>query len=167
MTIKSRPTMFSALLLMLPLAAGASGDHAGGHGDDSAVFGEPADPGEADRTIKVIARDTMSFEPAQVDVKPGETVRFVVENVGDVQHSFTLGTPAGQEAHEKEMQGMAMEDMAGHMDNDPTGMVVQPGETGRLTWHFDAEGPVEFACHIPGHYPAGMKGRIRIERTHG
>ena len=104
----------------------------------------------------------MRFEPAQIAVQPGETVRFVVENEGQLQHSFTLGTPDYQQAHEREMQGMPMEDMAGHMDGSPNGIVVQPGETGVLTWRFERGGPVEFACHIPGHYPAGMKGRIRI-----
>ncbi len=69
MKLKSRPALASILLLVLPLAAGASGDHAGGHGDHSIVFGEPADPGDADRTVEVIARDTMRFEPDRIDVR--------------------------------------------------------------------------------------------------
>ncbi len=159
-------------LLLAPLTSAiAAGEHEGGHGHEDGhgdgghqvAFGQPADPGDADRTVEVIARDTMRFEPDRIKVEAGETIRFVVNNVGQLQHSFTLGTPASQKAHEKEMQGMAMEAMAGHMDNDPTGMVVQPGGTGQLTWRFKASGPIQFACHIPGHYPAGMKGRIRIK----
>ena len=159
-------------LLLAPLASAiAAGEHEGGHGHEDGhgngghevAFGQPADPGHADHTVEVIAHDTMRFEPDRIDVEAGETIRFVVRNIGQLQHSFTLGTPTGQEAHEKEMQGMAVEDMAGHMANDPTGMVIQPGETGQLTWRFTESGPVEFACHIPGHYPAGMKGRIRIK----
>ena len=139
----------------------------GGHGHDdgghSFGFGRPADPADADRTVEVIARDTMTFEPDSVQVKPGETVRFVVRNVGQLQHSFTLATPAAQRQHEQEMQGMPADEMAGHMRDDPNGIVVQPGATGSLVWRFAGGGPVQFACHIPGHYPAGMKGRIRIE----
>jgi uncharacterized cupredoxin-like copper-binding protein len=60
------------------------------------------------------------------------------------------------------MQGMPMEEMAHHMRDEPNGLVVQPGETKSLTWRFAEGGPVQFACHIPGHYPAGMKGRIRV-----
>lgn len=174
------------LLLALPGTAVASGEHDGGHngdqaehggdghhGDDeahghggdghSAGFGRPAKADQADRTVRITALDTMRFKPQSIQVEAGETVRFVVENPGQLQHSFTLGTPAGQRAHEKEMQGMPIERMAGHMDNDPTGMVIQPGGTESLTWRFKRGGAVQFACHIPGHYDAGMKGRIRVE----
>lgn len=138
---------------------------AGGHGDGSGHsfdFGAAAPDAEPDRTIEIVARDTMRFEPDSVTVKPGETVRFVVRNVGSLQHSFTLGSPQYQQQHEQEMQGMALEMMAGHMDDSDNGIVVQPGQTDSLTWKFEKDGPVEFACHIPGHYPAGMKGGIRI-----
>lgn len=58
---------------------------------------------------------------------------------------------------------MAPERMAGHMEDSPNGVVVQPGRTGSLTWRFERGGPIQFACHIPGHYPAGMKGGIRVD----
>jgi uncharacterized cupredoxin-like copper-binding protein len=84
--------------------------------------------------------------------------------VGQLKHSFTLAMPAQQREHEKEMQGMSMDRMAGHMDDDPNGIVVQPGETGSITWRFTEATNIEFACHIPGHYPAGMKGSINVDR---
>lgn len=161
----------AALFSLVTGMAGASGSHGSGHGqgsdgDDSDgggyAYGSPADPSEADRTVQVDAQDQMRFSPGSLEVESGETVRFVVENVGSVQHSFTLATPAGQDAHEKEMQGMAQEKLADHMKQDSNGIVVQPGETKTLTWTFDEGGPVEFACHIPGHYTAGMKGRINV-----
>ena len=169
------------LLLVLAGPLPASGDHEGGHDDaghggeghgdeghhdgggHSFGFGEPAPASQADRTVRITAKDTMKFSPDSVTVEAGETVTFVVENVGRLQHSFSLATPTAQREHEKEMQGMPMDQMASHMDDDPNGIVVQPGQTDRLTWHFTEGGPVQFACHIPGHYPAGMKGRIRIE----
>ena len=134
--------------------------HEGGHGR---AFGQPASADAADRTVEIVARDTMRFEPSEVEVDAGETIRFVVRNTGKLQHSFTLGTPAGQKAHERQMQGMSTDAMAGHMKGDPTGMVVPPGETRTLAWRFADDGPVEFACHIPGHYPAGMKGKVRFQ----
>lgn len=171
-----------ATLLALALAAPAAmaaGEHEGGHGHDEEghghgdgghghgghdfAFGEAAPDATPDRTVEIVARDTMAFEPAQVTVEPGEVVRFVVHNTGQLQHSFTLGSPKYQRAHEKEMQGMPHDELAGHMADNPNGMVVAPGDTGRLTWRFEKGGPVQFACHIPGHYAAGMKGRIRVK----
>ncbi len=152
-----------AALLMLSAVAWSAGGHGDGHGHGHGgfSFGEPAQAGDADRTVE-IAADEMDFSTESVQVEPGETVRFVVENTGEVQHAFTLGTPDGQVGHEEEMEGMPMEEMAGHMRDEPNGLVVQPGETKSLTWRFAEGGPVQFACHIPGHYPAGMKGRIVV-----
>jgi uncharacterized cupredoxin-like copper-binding protein len=154
----------------------ASGDHEGGHGnsdnghghDDGHGrmdfdFGMAAPADEADRTVEIVARDTMRFEPAHITVEAGETVTFRVRNVGQLQHSFTLGSHGYHQQHDREMMDMPMDDLAHHMDDSPNGMVVQPGETGTLTWRFRKGGAIEFACHIPGHYPAGMKGRLEIE----
>lgn len=168
-----RPSRLSAtVLLAMSLAATgsviAAGEHGGGHDNNgdghSFAFGTPADADEADRTITVTARDNMKFEPDSVSVEKGTTIRFVVDNVGQLQHSFTLAKPGQQRAHEEEMQGMSMDRMAGHMDDEPNGIVVQPGETGSITWRFTEATTVQFACHIPGHYPAGMKGDIRVNR---
>lgn len=158
-----RAAVTLTLLALLPSLALGGGEHGGGHnGSDSPSFGEPAEAAAADRTVTIDANDEMAFSPSTVDVEKGETVRFVVENVGELQHSFTLGTPKGQRQHEEEMKGMAADKMASHMTGDPTGMVIQPGQTRSLTWHFTQARAVQFACHIPGHYPAGMKGKIRI-----
>ncbi len=169
----TRPSPYAAAaLLALSLAAVgpviAAGEHDGEHGNHGGGhtfgFGAPADAGEADRTITVTARDNMKFSPDSVLIDKGTTVRFVIENVGQLQHSFTLATPAQQREHEEEMQGMSMDRMAGHMDDDPNGIVVQPGDTGSITWRFTEATTVQFACHIPGHYPAGMKGSIRVSQ---
>ncbi|MDZ7748740.1 MAG: plastocyanin/azurin family copper-binding protein [Halofilum sp. (in: g-proteobacteria)] len=178
------PVPRQALALVLALAAPAAmaaGDHAGGHGqqeqgghghEDSGHghhgahgfdFGAAAPNAEPDHTIEIVAHDRMRFEPASVTIEPGQVVRFVVRNRGELQHSFTLGSPQYQRTHEREMQGMAPENMAGHMEGSPNGMVVAPGSTDSLTWRFEAGGPIQFACHIPGHYDAGMKGRVRLQ----
>jgi hypothetical protein len=36
--------------------------------------------------------DAMRFEPDRLDVRQGETVRFVVRNTGKVMHEFVIGT---------------------------------------------------------------------------
>lgn len=139
----------------LGTAGAGHGDH-GDHGGMGAVGG-PADASEADRTIDVTALDTMAFDPAELEVDAGETITFVVTNVGEAVHEFTLGDPAMQEQHAEEMAG------ASEMHhNQPNSIVVDPGETGELTWHFREAGTVEYACHQPGHYPAGMHGEIDV-----
>src|SRR5688572_31164244 len=44
------------------------------------------------RTIKIKMSDAMRFSPDRIEVKQGETVRFVHRNVGKVMHEFVLGT---------------------------------------------------------------------------
>jgi uncharacterized cupredoxin-like copper-binding protein len=126
------------------------------HADDEAM-GEPADPSDATRTIAVEAFD-MAFDPQTISVEPGEVVTFEVTNTGEAVHEFFLGDSAMQQEHADEMA-----DMDGDMVHDePYSIRLQPGETKQLTWRFADSGNVEFACHEPGHYQAGMHGQISV-----
>jgi uncharacterized cupredoxin-like copper-binding protein len=40
---------------------------------------------------------------------------------------------------------------------------VKPGASGQLVWTFDQAGRFEFACLIPGHFEAGMKGQVEVQ----
>jgi uncharacterized cupredoxin-like copper-binding protein len=126
------------------------------HADDEAM-GEPADASEATRTIEVEAFD-MAFEPESISVEPGEVVTFEVTNTGEAVHEFFLGDSAMQQEHAEEMADMGS-DMA---HDEPYSIRLQPGETKELTWRFADSGEVEFACHEPGHYQAGMHGQINV-----
>lgn len=137
----------------------AAGDHENGHGFS---FGKPVDAGEADRTVEIDATDSMDFQPSDIVVRTGEVVRFVVTNTGTLHHSFTLGSKSWHRDHEQQMQGLSPEDIVTHMRSEPNGAVVPPGETRTLTWKFLEPGVVEIGCHVPGHYPAGMKGKVDV-----
>lgn len=117
-------------------------------------FGSPGKESEATRTVEVEASD-IRFSPARMEIKLGETVKFVVKNVGQVDHEFTVGDRASQRAHALMMKKMP--DMK-HED-EPEAVTLKPGETKTLVWKFDKKpaAPLEFACHEPGHYEAGMK----------
>jgi len=157
-----------------------------GHAYD---FGKPAKAAQATRTVEIKLGE-MFFEPESIDVKPGETVRFVIHNTGSLLHEFNLGSAAMHAGHQKEMQQMmdsgmltptGMHDMSrmdpgsmdhskmGHGDmpmmnhDDPNSVLVEPGNTAELTWTFSKATSLEFACNIPGHYQAGMVGKLTVK----
>ena len=129
--------------------------------ENSGGVGGPAAADEAARTVEVTALDTMTFEPSKINVSTGETLTFVVTNSGQAVHEFTLGDAAMQQQHADEMAQIA----DGMAHNDPNSIRLQPGETKQLTWRFGDTGTLEYACHEPGHYQAGMRGPIAITLT--
>ena len=113
---------------------------------------------EAARTIEVDMVD-IAFEPASIDVEAGETVRFVFSNEGEAVHEGFVGDEQAQEEHDAERArgGDDDEEMQGmEHDGDDEAVVVDPGDTGELTYTFDEPGLVQVGCHQPGHYEAGM-----------
>ena len=124
-------------------------------------FGEPADPSEASRTIEIEALDSLRFKPAVVRVEPGDAVTFRVHNAGSLAHEFLIGTEADQTEAEVRAQRNLLRGSA----DRPEALFLDAGGIAELTWRFPPEGvpPVFFACHAPGHFSLGMKGRIRVE----
>lgn len=158
----------AALLLLLGLeAASAHSDHEidnmkGMHAPAGKfAFGAPGDAAKPDRIVHITMHD-LSFEPDALTVKAGETIRFVVANGSAIEHDFTLGDAATEEAHRKEMAEMFEAGGTMHHSDDPNAVLVEPGKTRELTWKFTQPGRLEFDCNIPGHYEAGMKGAIAV-----
>lgn len=150
---------FSILMLgALPGVVLASGLHAGGHdGHEAMAFGAPGEAAEVNRTIEIRAGDNMRYTPAAITVKRGETIKFVIKNTGRLQHELVLGNAASLREHAETMRKYP--DME---HDDPNMAKIAPGATGTLIWKFSRAGTVDFACLIPGHYEAGMKGSIRV-----
>lgn len=143
-------------------SGGAGGDTPPASRDESTGgVGVPADSEEAARTVAVTTLDTMAFEPSGINVSAGETVTFRVTNTGQAVHELTLGDAAMQQAHADEMAQMA----DGMAHDQVNSLTLQPGETKQLTWRFGDTGTLEYACHEPGHYQAGMRGQITIGLT--
>ena len=67
--------------------------------------GRPGVASQADRTIRITATDA-AFDVKDLDVKAGETVRFVVTNQGQLVHEFVLASAAQQKEHEQGMMNM-------------------------------------------------------------
>jgi len=67
-------------------------------------FGIAADPAKVSRTIAIDMSDDMRYAPAKLDVKLGETVRFVVANKGATMHELVLGTKGDIDKHAQAMK---------------------------------------------------------------
>jgi uncharacterized cupredoxin-like copper-binding protein len=116
-----------ALMIVVLFAVGCSGGGAS----------EPLTP--ADIEIHVVATE-WAFEPAQIKVPAGKTVRITLENKGSVAHNF------------------AVKDLAFQVD-------VAPKQTkGRnLTLKNAAE--YRLICSLPGHAESGMVGTFTVTES--
>ena len=139
------------VLLTAVIATGSVFAH-----DHPSSAGQPGEIKAVDRVIAISAED-IKFSPTTITVRAGETVKFVVTNHGKLPHEFVIADKAEQEMHEKEMQSMgAME------RHDSNALSIQPGESKTLIWKFTQPGTVQYGCHVPGHYIAGMIGSIQV-----
>ena len=126
--------------LLLVLLAGACAH---------ASAGEPG----RERTI-AITMHYSSFDPAELHVVPGETVRFVLTNTDPIDHEFILGDDEVQRIHEEGTEA--------HHGAKPGEITVPAGATGETTFTFPDGGEVIFGCHSPGHYAYGMRGLVVV-----
>ena len=123
-------------------------------------WGIAGDAKSAKRSIEVGMADNMRFTPARIDVRQGETVKFVVRNTGKVMHEFVIGTKSENGKHAEMMVKFP------NMEHDEPYMAhVPPGKTGEIVWTFNRAGEFEFACLIAGHYQAGMIGTITVSAS--
>ena len=122
------------------------------------AFGQEGNPMKVARTIKVDMTDNMRFTPSDVTVKRGETVRFVVHNGGRVLHEMVLGTQEAIAEHAELMKKFP------EMEHADANMAhVQPGKAGEIVWQFTKPGEFQFACLQPGHFEAGMVGKVSVK----
>lgn len=125
-------------------------------------WGIGGDAQRVTRTVEVRMLDTMRFVPERIDVRQGETVKFVVRNDGKVLHEMVIGNRQSLDEH------MALMMKNPGMEHDqPYSTHVSAGKSGDIIWHFNRAGEFEFACLIPGHFQAGMVGRIRVGAAKG
>jgi uncharacterized cupredoxin-like copper-binding protein len=120
-------------------------------------FGRTGDPRRVTRTIRIDMHDTMRFDPAQVTVRQGETVRFVVRNRGRTMHELVIGTAEDLRRHAELMRNDPQ------MEHDAPYMAhVSPGGRGEIVWQFTQPGEFRFGCLVAGHFEAGMTGSLRV-----
>jgi len=121
-------------------------------------FGRTGDPGKASRTIRIDMSDAMRFTPEELTLERGEVVKFVVRNSGKTLHEMVLGTRQELAAHAELMRKFP------DMEHDEPFMThVAPGKTGEIVWHFTRSGEFYYGCLVPGHFEAGMVGKVTVK----
>lgn len=122
------------ILLVLALAVAVSGcmNQEAEEPVDNAPINNSSDVREI-----VVTGGNYYFEPSNIDVEVGETVRFVFENAG--------GT------HDMRIPEL------GEGTN-----VISGGESESFTVTFEEEGSYEFLCSVSNHAEQGMTGTIQV-----
>ena len=160
----------SILKLAIGLGLATAGLAASAHGDadhdkpkndavrkEQKPWGIAGDATAVTRTIEIRMSDKMRFTPDLISVREGETVRLVHRNGGKRLHEFVLGTKQELDAHAALMLKFPQ------MEHDEPYMAhVAAGRKGEIVWTFNRAGEFDFACLIPGHYQAGMVGKVRV-----
>lgn len=120
-------------------------------------IGKPGSANKAVRTIKLTQVDNM-FLPAEITVKEGETVRFLIKNGGNHKHEMLIGSTADL----KKAAGMRRINPE-NAYAEANLMQLEPGEQKELIWQFAGAGTIDFACPLPGHFKK-MRGKIFVEK---
>ena len=136
--------------------------------------------GKASDVNKVIVVNMYDnyYEPSKIEIKKGETVKFVVKNKGELVHEFNIATKTMHLKHQPEMMMLVkneiilsdkidkkkMMEMAkknpSMAHSHSNSVLLSPGESADLIWKFTNSVKIEAACNVPGHYEAGMVAEI-------
>jgi nitrite reductase (NO-forming) len=117
--------------------------------------------------VVTIEASEFAFKPVDITLNPGKT-QFVVTNKGVAPHEFVLYSEAQKAeavaAHKKAMAAGGDE----HGGEMTPGVLVdieniEAGKTGESPVIELKAGTYEAGCHIPGHYEAGMKGKVVVQ----
>lgn len=162
MNINRRSTLLGTVLMTGLFVFGvATPAHVYAHEGEHFSAGEPGNPQKPFRTVQVTMREgdgTMKFDPAVLEVKRGEQIKFIITNSGALAHEFILANEKDNLKHAELMKKYP--DME---HDDPNGKTVQPNAKSEILWRFSKTGTFEYACLIPGHRESGMIGKVIVK----
>ena len=148
--------------------------------DKNMKIGSKGNENEVSRVIKVIMHDNY-YEPNSFQVKAGETIKFEVENIGELVHEFNIANKMMHMKHQPEMQKMVENEilLSNKIDKDKmkkmakidksmahshsNSVLLEPKQKGEIIWKFENAANIEIACNVPGHYQAGMIASVNIK----
>ena len=142
------------------------------------MIGEKGKLSEVNRVIEIKMYDNF-YEPNEIKIKKGETIKFKVYNFGEFVHEFNIATKKmhlkhqpemmklveneillGDKIDKKKMKEMAKKDHS-MSHSHANSVLLEPNEDGEIIWKFNTEVKLEAACNIPGHYETGMIAKIK------
>lgn len=124
------------------------------------AFGMAGQRTQTIRTIDIRMDDEMSFTPDRIDIRQGETIRFVIHNAGNLMHEMLIGTETSLKQHAEQMAQNP------HMAHQDASMAhVMPGLRGEIIWKFNRPGTFSFACLVEEHDQMGMTGIISVQAS--
>lgn len=141
---------------------GAEKSHQHDHGKHKNPVGKPAQANEANKTVHVSMLDSMKYVfDQELHIHPNEVVRFIVTNNGKITHEFSIGNAEEQRKHAEMMRNMP-----NMKHEDGNTLSLQPGDSGEITWKFQGDTAIVFACNITGHFEAGMFTKVKVNTHH-
>ena len=141
------------------------------------AIGTKGKASDVNKVILVNMHDNY-YEPSKIEIKKGETVKFVVKNKGELVHEFNIATKTMHLKHQPEMMMLVeneiilsdkidkkkMMEMAkknpSMSHSHSNSVLLSPGESADLIWKFTNSVKIEAACNVPVHYEAGMVAEI-------
>tara|TARA_B100000945_G_scaffold61525_1_gene45789 strand:+ start:72 stop:569 length:498 start_codon:yes stop_codon:yes gene_type:complete len=141
------------------------------------AIGAKGNEENVDRVIKVTMYDNY-YQPNSFKVNKNETIKFEVENKGELVHEFNIATKEMHLKHQPEMMMMVEHEilLADRIDkkkmmemskknpamahSHSNSVLLSPGEKAELIWKFSNTVDIEAACNVPGHYDVGMIAKI-------
>ena len=141
------------------------------------MIGEEGKLSEVNRIIEIKMYDNY-YEPSEIKVKKGETIKFIVYNYGELVHEFNIATKEMHIKHQPEMMKMVenqillpdkidkkkMKEMAkkdhSMAHSHSNSVLLEPNQSAELIWKFSTDTNLEAACNVPGHYQVGMIAKI-------
>ena len=141
------------------------------------MIGEKGKLSEVTRTIEIKMYDNY-YEPKEIKIKKGETIKFIVHNYGELVHEFNIATKEMHIKHQPEMMRMVeneillveridrkkMKEMSkkdhSMSHSHSNSVLLEPNQSAELIWKFSTDASLEAACNVPGHYDVGMIAKI-------
>ena len=96
-----------------------------------------------------------AFDPAEISVRAGVPITFVLVNEDPIDHEWLIGDEGFHDWHRTGTH-------PAHGDM-PTEVTLPAMATVETTITFDEPGTLDYICHLPGHESYGMVGTLTVE----